>query len=149
MISGKRQSARTSFWRAAGAALPLALAVLPGCSDVALPREDMPGAEANTSYNGLVANYLRVTFKDRASYNAFEMSGSRWVHSVKGWNWLVCVRFQDHGHHRTYALFIKDNAVVDGRYAVQTDGCDAETYSPFDLGGTMRPAGAGVREPLY
>jgi hypothetical protein len=33
----------------------------------------------------------------------------------------------DHGHLRTYALFIQNGAVVDARYAVQSDSCGAQT----------------------
>lgn len=128
------------------AALLLALAALPGCSDVALPLEEAPASAADPGYNELVANHLKTAFKDRASYDAFEISGFRWVHSLKGWAWITCVRFQDHGHPRTYALFIKDGAVVDGRYAVETDACNTQTYTPFDA---MRPARAGIQEPLY
>lgn len=48
------------------------------------------------------------------------------------WAWLTCVRFHDKGLVRSYALFIDGNKVVDGRFAVQTDNCDLQTYYPFD-----------------
>lgn len=150
LTPGKRQSTRPPLRAIARAALLSALVGLPGCTDLELPREEAPPAAAMGGYNGLIANHVKSAFKDRAAYSAFQISGSRWVHSLKGWNWLVCIRFQDRGHERTYALFIKDNAVVDGRYAVQTDACDAQAYSPFDLAtGSMRPANAGLQEPLY
>jgi hypothetical protein len=129
----------------ARAALLLAL-VLPGCSDFALQKEDMPARGADPAYNDVAANYLKTAFKDRAFYDTFEISGVRWVHSVKGWNWLTCVRFRDHGHQRTYALLIKDGAVIDARFAVETDACDGETYAPFDA---MKPARPGMQAPLY
>ena len=131
---------------AAGAALLLALAVAPGCSELVLSMEEAPASGADPRYSELVARHLDTVFKDRAFYDAFEISGLRWVHSLKGWTWLTCVRFQDRGHRRVYALFIKDGAVIDGRYAVQTDACDAQTYVPFDA---MRPANAGFQQPLY
>ena len=138
---------------AARAALLLAL-VLPGCSGLALPQQEMPApaptAGADPSYHTLVAKELKSLFKDPASYQAFEISGYRWVHAVKGWSWLTCVRFQDHGHRRSYALFIKDGTVIDNRYAVETDACDGQTYSPFDPAtGELRPADIGVEQPLY
>jgi len=39
------------------------LLVLPACSDVALPSEDMPASGQDPGYNNLVANYLKNTFK--------------------------------------------------------------------------------------
>ena len=39
----------------------------------------------------------------------------------------------DHGQARNYALFLDEQPIVDDRFAVQTDGCDTQTYSPFDL----------------
>lgn len=146
----ERQGAPPSLRRAARAALLLTLVVLPACSELALPKEATPAPGADPANNELVARYLKATFKDRGSYDTFDISGFRWVHSVKGWSWLSCVRFQDHGHRRTYALFIKDGAVVDGRYAVQIDACDTQTYSPFDaIMGPATPASIGVQAPLY
>jgi hypothetical protein len=153
LIVRKRQSARASVHYAAGAALLLAL-VAPGCSELELPKEELPKGEmpvsgTDQSYSRLVANHLKSEFKNRVSYDTFEISGARWVDSLKGWNWLTCVRFQDRGHRRIYALFIKDGVVVDARYAVQTDACEAQSYSPFDvMPGGMKPGG-GMEEPLY
>jgi hypothetical protein len=82
-------------------------------------------------------------FKNQASYDAFEISPFRWVHSLKGWAWLTCVRFQDQGHPRVYAVFLKDGRIVDTRYAVVTDACDAQTYALFDaMRGAARPVRA-------
>ena len=68
------------------------------------------------------------------------------VHSLKGWAWMTCVRFEDNGHPRTYAVFIQDGKVIDSRYAVQIDACNTETYAAFDA---MGPSRAGVLGPLY
>jgi hypothetical protein len=137
----------SSVRHAACAALLLALFLLPGCSDLAMPSEEMPAAGADPSYVGTVAQYLKNLFKNQASYDAFEISPFRWVHSLRGWAWLTCVRFQDQGHPRVYAVFLKDGRVVDGRYAVQTDECDAQTYALFDaMRGAARP---GIQNPLY
>jgi hypothetical protein len=99
-----------------------------------------------TQATNLVANYLKNTFKNRASYDAFAISAFRWVHSFSGWAWMTCVRFEDNGHPRAYAVFIKDGKVIDGRYAVQTDACNTQTYAVFDA---MGPTRAGVLGPLY
>jgi hypothetical protein len=121
---------------------------LPGCSDLAQSQEDVASA-AQPPYPSLVANYLKSSLKDRASFDAFEISAPRWVHSTKGWTWLTCVRFQDHGHLRTFALFLDDRAIIDGRYAVQVDACDAQTYAPFDLASGTIGRSASELTPLH
>jgi hypothetical protein len=135
----------------AGAALLLlAAAALAGCSGLASTSEETPVTGPDPASNKVVANYLNATFKDRTLYSAFEISDSRWVHTIKGWNWATCIRFQDHGHPRIYAIFIKANAIIDARYAVQTDGCDTPNYTSFDLmAAASSGASAGALEPLH
>jgi hypothetical protein len=102
----ERQRACSS-WHGAGAALLLMVALLPGCSDVALPSEEMPASGAYPWYNDLVANHLKKTFTNRASYDAFAISAFRWVHSLNGWAWMTCVRFED----RVLRLITRSNLV--------------------------------------
>jgi hypothetical protein len=130
-------------------ALVSMLIALPGCSEIALSNNAMPpGAEP--AYVSLAAKYLQSVLSDVRSYDGFEISGLRWVNTVKGWNWLACVRFHDHGHLRIYAIFIQNDAVNDARYAVETDACEVQTYTQFDLisGELGRPT-APVQPPLY
>jgi hypothetical protein len=117
----------------------LAAAILAGCSGLAATNEEAPASGPDPSYRDVIASRLKAAFKERASsYDSFEISEPRWVHWYRGWNWLTCVRFQDHGHRRTYALFFNATAVVDDRYAVQTDDCDRQDYAPFEkMGGRM------------
>lgn len=131
------------------AALALTLVILDGCSDLVRPSEAAPPATP-PPYVSLAANYLRAALKDRAAYDDFRISGLRWVDSIKGWSWLACVHFQDHGHLRTYAIFIQGDAVVDARYAVETDTCATQTYTQFDLvSGVLGRPTAPVQPPLY
>ena len=141
---------------AACAVLLLTCTPLPGCSELAMQKDATPtAATPDPTYTELIARYINKTFKDRSFYERFEISGTRWVHSIKGWGWLVCVRFQDRGRVRSYALYIKEKAIVIGRYAVETDGCDGRDYSPFELTNKpARPMSPGVPinpglEPLY
>ena len=131
------------------ATLGLVLVALSGCSELARPSDTMP-PDAQPPYVSLAAKHLLSALKDRTSYDGFEISVPRWVHAIRGWSWLACVHFHDHGHWRTYALFIQGNAVVDGRYAVETDACETQTYTQFDLmtGELGRPT-APVQPPLY
>jgi hypothetical protein len=136
------------FPHARRAALFLALVLMPGCSELAQSREDVASA-TQPPYPSLVAKYLKTLLKNPTSYDAFEISALRWVHSTKGWTWLACVRFQDHGHLRTYALFLDDHAIVDGRYAVQVDACDGQPYAPFDLASGAIGRSASELTPLH
>ncbi|MGB6795421.1 MAG: hypothetical protein WBE48_02290 [Xanthobacteraceae bacterium] len=91
----------------------------------------MPESGPVPSYRDVIASYLKDNFKDYTSYEAFEISAPRWVYAFQGWNWLTCVRFSDHGHSRTYALFLDGNTITSSRYAVQTDQCDTAAYTGF------------------
>jgi hypothetical protein len=149
LTAKRRRGAVTSLQNAARAALLLPL-LLPGCSGVALPKEDAPESGPDLAYRRTVADYLKDSFKDSASYDAFEISDVRWIRSANGWSWLTCVRFQERDHRRTYALFIKANKVIDSRYAVDTDGCGAQAYSAFDLmPKETKPASGSELEPLH
>lgn len=144
-----REVKRTARRTALRLGFAITLLALPGCSELAATSDVMPpGAEP--PFVSLAANYLQSTLKDRAAYDDFQISGVRWIHAIRGWSFLTCVHFHDHGHLRSYALFIQDNKVVDARYAVETDGCEAQTYTQFDLltGKLGRPT-APVQPPLY
>jgi len=60
------------------------------------------------------------------------------------------VRFHERGHTRIYAIFIQGDVVSDARYAVETDTCEAQTYTQFDLisGELGRPT-APMQQPIY
>jgi hypothetical protein len=137
---------RTTVQQVAHAGLLLVLLLLSGCSELALPNEAMPPAGPDPSYLNVVAYHLKSVFKDQSYFDAFEISGFRWVHALRGWTWLACVRFQDRGHPRIYAVFVRDGQVVDSHYAVQIDACETQTYVLFDAMRTARP---GLQNPLY
>ena len=122
----------------------------PGCTQIAQPSEAAAPPPEQPAYAALAAKYLAATMTDRAAFEGFEISGLRWVHGLKGWSWLACVHFVDHGHLRTYALFMQNDAVIDGRYAVQSDSCGSQSYTPFDIvtGVLGRPT-APQQPPLY
>jgi len=137
-----RPSLKKSPWHAALAAALLCLA---DCS--AMPVVDATEPAAPTNY-GLIASNSLKSYKGFADYSNIEISGLRWVQAVTGWNWLACVRYVDHGHQHTYAFFIKDNAVVNGRYATVPDQCGTQQYRPLDAAtGTI--GASEVQQPLY
>jgi hypothetical protein len=131
-------------------ALVLTLLLLAGCSSLAGPQDGAASAPLNADYRGMIAAHLRSAFTKSPPAGPAEISTPRWVLANKGWSWQVCVRFQDRGHQRTYALFFKGSEILDERYAVLTDACDAQSYSEFDLGtSSMRPGAVGDPGPLY
>lgn len=133
MIPGNRSGVAAFLQGATVAALFICSAVLAACSGLAASNEEAPATGLDPAYPRIVADYLRSTFKDYASYESFEISEPRWVHALAGWSWITCVRFQDRGRSRTYALFLQSAKVIDGRYAVETDACGAQAYAPFAL----------------
>jgi hypothetical protein len=140
LSSRRLQDAVASVRSAAFAALLLLAAGLAACSGLAAPNEE-PQSALDPAYPERAAAYLRSQFKEYASYNSYEISDPRWVHSIRGWGWLTCVRFQDKDRRYSYALFLQSGQVVDGRYAVTTDGCDTQVYAPFNqmTGGGLQP----------
>lgn len=130
-------------------ALLLALVVLQGCTSLAQTDSTPPPAGVDPAYTTLVATYMKTNFKGLLPYAPAEVSTPRWVESEKGWTWVTCVHFMDQGHRRTYTLFFNQTAVVDARYAVLTDNCGRQTYSPLDMISGARPGSIGDTGPLY
>ena len=68
---------------------------------------------------------------------------------LSGTVWLTISTRARAENPRTYAVFIKDGKVIDGRYAVQIDACNTQTYNAFDPRGPMKAMKPGVLGPLY
>ncbi len=124
-----------------------ALIMLVGCS--AVPLQDSTEPASPPPYGKIVSDALKK-FKDYASYNNFEISGARWVHAATGWNWLICVRYNDGGRERYYSFFIDNHAVVNQRYDIVTDQCAVQQYLPFDATtGTVGSPTPVRQQPIY
>jgi hypothetical protein len=139
----RRQHSDTPLRAAARcAAVAVALCALSGCGNLASSQDPVPDTSAFPAYRTTIANYVKITFKNQGALQVTEISDLTWIHTAVGWSWLACIRFQQEGHRHIYAVFLRDNAIVDSRYAVKTDQCEAKTYSPFDLatGLVMAPA---------
>jgi hypothetical protein len=149
----KNQQDGTTAWQGAALALLLLLtATLVACNGFAASTEvpsatptepGQPAVALDANYQKVAADRLRSTFKNYATYDQFQISEPRWVHALQGWSWLICIRFLDRGRVNNYALFLKSGAIVDSRYAVATDGCDMQTYAPFEA------MAAGGLQPLH
>jgi hypothetical protein len=117
-------------------ALLAVCALLEQCSAVPVESAAAPAPPAN--YGVLASNTVKG-FKPFTTYSDFEISAPRWVHAETGWNWLACLRYEDHGQRHYYAIFIQGDSVVNSRYDILADRCGAQQYVPFDLmTGTMK-----------
>jgi hypothetical protein len=131
------------------AAMLPAVALLAACGSMAQPQGG-PTSTLNPDYRAMIASHLNTAFTSAKPSGPAEISDPRWVQSNKAWAWQVCIHFQDRGHLRTYVVFIKGSEFVDERYAIQTDGCGAQTYSEFELNPMgRRPGAVGDPGPLY
>jgi hypothetical protein len=111
-------------------ALLAACALLAQCS--AVPMESAAAPSLPSNYGVLASNTVKG-FQQFKTYSDLGIAAPRWVHVETGWNWLVCLRYEDRGHRRYYAIFIQGDSVVNSRYEILTDRCGAQQYVPFDL----------------
>jgi hypothetical protein len=141
------QKARTMSRMRRVAVLFAAAMMLAACSSVPAADPAQPAPPAN--YGELIANALKK-FKTFSSYTDFQISPLRWVHAETGWNWLTCLRYEDHGATRFYAFFLDRDSIANARYDVRTDRCAAQQYVPFDITtGTVGRSTPFSQQPIY
>jgi hypothetical protein len=129
------------------AALLAACALLEQCSTVPVESTAAPSPPSN--YGALASNTVKG-FQPFTTYSDFEISAPRWVHAETGWNWLVCLRYEDRRQRRYYAIFIQGDSVVNSRYDILTDRCGAQQYVPFDLmTGTIKSPPPVPQQPTH
>ncbi len=74
-----------------------------GCAGIATGNTEMPLTGLDPSYREVVAARLRSVLKNYDSYDSFEISDPRLVHSIKGPAWLFCVTHEPTGRLSTVA----------------------------------------------
>lgn len=125
------------------------LACLPACASGGLAPQTAPPDGPPPTYLTQIATRLKTQFK-KPPTDGLELSEPRWLLSSNGWTWLVCVRFQDQGYRRSYVVYFDATKVLDNRYAVLSDDCDSQTYTPFDLPtAKLVPQAIGAQGPVY
>ncbi len=141
------QRLRMEFFVSRVAALFAASIMLAQCSAV-LPA-DSAQPPPPLGYGRLIADALKK-FKDFSRYSNFQISGLRWVQAATGWNWLICVRYDERGLVRFYSFFIDGNTIANARYDVRTDRCAVQQYEPFDVTtGIVGSATQPLQQPIY
>ncbi len=114
-----------------------------------MPVESAASPTPPSNYGVLASNTVKG-FAPFTTYSDFAISAARWVHAETGWNWLVCLRYDDRGQRRYYAIFIQGDSVVNSRYDILADRCGGQRYVPFDLmTGTIKSLPPGPQQPLH
>jgi hypothetical protein len=147
--------------------LPFVIAVtfLTSCSQIFSTTDDVPISRVDADYRKLIAANFTSSFKDHNSYSNVEISSPRPVDSIVGRTTITCLRFDavlgapvapgsaaaaSHTDRRrlVYVYYIRNNAIVDARYDVQTDQCATQSYEPFSLTITSGKPGP-AQSPIY
>jgi hypothetical protein len=106
--------------------------VLTGCAleTVALPPGDDLTREPD--YRAIVAAGIGAIVGDPNKVGATEISGARRTEAFKGPAWLVCLKSSAYQQPKYHAAFIQNDKLIDSRFAVTIDQCEAQSYTPFD-----------------
>lgn len=125
------------------------LTCLPACTSVGMAPQSAPTAGPSPTYLSQIAGRLKAQFK-KPPTDGLELSEPRWLLSSNGWTWMVCIRFQEQGYRRSYVMYFDAEHVLDEHYAVLSDGCDSQTYTPFDLEtAKLVQQTIGTQGPIY
>jgi hypothetical protein len=105
---------------------------LAGCAlEIALP----PAADdliREPNYRAIVAASIGSIVGNPNNIGGTEISGARRTDSFKGPAWLVCLKSDVYRIPKYHAAFIQNDRLVDSRFAVTLDQCEAQPYTPFD-----------------
>jgi len=71
--------------------------------------------------------------KNPEQYAPFEISAATQVSGIHGWSWLACLKGMKQGKPVFFAVFIKQNAIVEIRGNVAIDNCPQQKYEPFPV----------------
>jgi hypothetical protein len=61
----------------------------------------------------------------------FEVSSIRAAHPISPAEWMVCLKSSAPDQSRRYAVFMRNNEMVNFRLGVLIDDCDHQTYQSF------------------
>jgi hypothetical protein len=128
---------------------PLCLAMLlylaaSGC--VALDAKEpasTAGAVAELPDEKTLAGFVKTAFTTAKLSGTPEISPVRATHDTQLGNWVFCIRGRDADNQMLeYAVLIRDRSwISELRSRVSIDGCDKETYRPFEITGQQGASG--------
>ena len=115
----------------------LAIAVaLGGCSAGEIIQNWTPDPAPDLSqpnHRRIVSDNIKTVFPGQASFGVLEISGVRQVDHLSGPAWVTCLKLDANGGPQHYAIFIKNNKIIDSRLGILIDRCHKEAYTPFDV----------------
>jgi hypothetical protein len=109
-------------------------------------QDDADYQRTHSSYKQLASGRVKQ-LKYSGGLVAPTISPLRKSHTVAFADWMACVRGEEEGNRRTFAVFYRDRAIADFRHAVVIDGCEAEPYERLepDAGGPAPAKQANVK----
>ena len=109
-------------------------------------QDDADYQRTHSSYKQLASGRVKQ-LKYSGGLVAPTISPLRKSHTVAFADWMACVRGEEEGNRRTFAVFYRDRAIADFRHAVVIDGCEAEPYERLepDAGGPAPAKQASVK----
>lgn len=97
--------------------------------------DDLAGPEP-INYRYVIATTLdKIMGAEGPNLRVLKISPPRRVDVVKGASWLVCLRSLRNSSQLPpayYGIFIQREKITESRIAVGTDGCETQSYTPFD-----------------
>ena len=94
-------------------------------------QDDADYQRTHSSYKQLASGRVKQ-LKYSGGLVAPTISPLRKSHTVAFADWMACVRGEEEGNRRTFAVFYRDRAIADFRHAVVIDGCDSEPYERLE-----------------
>ncbi len=108
--------------------LLLPAAALSGCAGLATGNTEMPLRSPDLTYREVASARLKSVLKNYDTYDTFEISDPRWVHSIKAGIGLPAFAS---AIRTACAAMPYSSTGTRPRFAVQTDNCDLQTYYPL------------------
>jgi len=105
-----------------------------GCADLAATDSvGRPQVATPPPDEKKLAELVGSAFKMAKFSGAPEVSPLRATHDTQIGDWTFCIRSSAPSETLQYAVFIKDNSLLDIRSRVAIDGCNDETYRPIEI----------------
>jgi hypothetical protein len=105
-----------------------------GCADLAATDSvGRPQAATPPPDEKKLAELVGGAFRTAKLSGAPEVSPLRATHDNQIGDWTFCIKSSAPSETLKYAVFIKDNSILDVRSRVSIDGCNSETYRPIEI----------------
>ena len=111
---------------------------LAGCSLGEIGSRSAPAGNSSAMPEfGPLAARVQEIFKTLKLPGAPKVSRVRNAHLLAPADWILCLKSDVETDRHIYALFVRDNTIVDYRLAVLLDQCEHDQFEPLE---TLMPA---------